>query len=495
VKRGREDFRRLNRLRLGNTLLQVLLALLLLGALNYLGSRYYERWDWTEDRRFSLSPETRARLAQLAEPVEILVVLPSGGEGAPTERLLADLRRLLGNFRRVAREEGNPNLSVEFIDLYKDRRRAREVLGRHGVSTPESILVVSGSRLRQIPPHTLYETEAGRIRAFRGEAAFLTALLEVTRPEDEVLYFLSGHGEYGLESVDPVEGLSRLSTFLRTRGFAVESLSLGGRAAVPEDAGALFLVGPLTRLPPRELRLLREYLEARDGSLLTFLRPEGETGLGPLFADWGIRVGEGTVIDRSPGARTVAGDLLVRAYGAHPATRSLDELGLTVLLGLSRPVEADPQLAADPGTLKVEELLFSSGRSWAERDRRPGVPLRFEEGVDRVGPVPLAAAARRQSENRFRIDLDASLGGRLAVFGDAGFLANERLEAVGNRLLVLGLLDWALERSEELNVPAKPVRSYLVVLSDEELRRLLPMLALPASLLTMAGIVVALVRR
>jgi hypothetical protein len=485
----------MNRLRLGNTALQVLLAVLLLGGLNYLGSHYYERWDWTEDRRFSLSPETRARLAQLTEPVEILVVLPSEGGGAPTERLLRDLRRLLGNFQRVAREEGNPNLSVEFIDLYKDRQRARAILGRYGVSTPESILVVSGSRLRQIPPHALYERAEGRLRAFRGEAAVLTALLEVTRPEDEVLYFLTGHGEYPLESVSPVEGLSRLSTFLRSRGFAVETLSLGERVAVPEDAGAVFLVGPLTRFPPRERRLLREYLEARDGRLLAFLRPEGETGLGPLFRDWGIRVGEGIVVDRGTDSRTVAGDLLVRTFGAHPVTRSLGDLGLTLLLGVSRPVAADPQLAPDPGTLAVEELLFSSQRSWAERDLRPGVRLHFEEGVDRPGPVPLAVAARRQSENRFRIDLDASLGGRLAVFGDAGFLANERLEAAGNRLLVLGLLDWALERSEELNVPAKAVRSYLVVLSDEELRQLLPMLALPASLLTMAGILVALVRR
>lgn len=83
MKRSRDDFRRMNRLRLGNTALQVLLAVLLLGGLNYLGSHYYERWDWTEDRRFSLSPETRARLAQLTEPVEILVVLPSEGEARP----------------------------------------------------------------------------------------------------------------------------------------------------------------------------------------------------------------------------------------------------------------------------------------------------------------------------------------------------------------------------------------------------------------------------
>lgn len=61
---------------------------------------------------------------------------------------------------------------MEFIDLYKDRQRARAILGRYGVSTPESILVVSGSRLRQIPPHALYERAEGRLRAFRGRRPF-----------------------------------------------------------------------------------------------------------------------------------------------------------------------------------------------------------------------------------------------------------------------------------------------------------------------------------
>ena len=71
-----ESYQVANRLKLANHWLQVILILCLLMCLNYLALQVFYRFDLTENHRYALSPETKAYLNDLTEPIKIFVTIP-----------------------------------------------------------------------------------------------------------------------------------------------------------------------------------------------------------------------------------------------------------------------------------------------------------------------------------------------------------------------------------------------------------------------------------
>lgn len=492
---SRDDFKTVNRWRRLNAMLQVLLCFTLIGALNYFGSEYFERRDMTDDRLFSLSPETEAYLRNVDQPVEIYVIFPEIESDEVGRKILRDLRKVLSNIELFVRSEGNDNISVEFIDVYRQRNRAREVLGRHGIGSENSILVTSGDKMKQISLDRLYVMEDGEMTAFRGETEFLRAILQVTQQDDQTVYFLTGQGEYSLSSVDPLNGLSKLGLFLRERGFNIRSIELTNLARIPEDAGAVVIVAPATTFREREISLLRDYLNEENGSIFALLEPGGETGLEELALEWGIRIDERIVVDAGPDFQSATGDLIIREFSEHPIANFIRNLDVTVLLGLPRPIIPDLEAARDPDTLKIAEIMLSSMNSWGESELRPGVSVSYDEGEDLKGPVPIAVASQRASETDFEFSLSAVLGGRMVIIGNADFITNSRLDAFGNRLLFLSALNWAIHVDDTVSIPPKEIRSYLLVLSQKEVRNLLFQLMVPAGVFALIGIIIAIIRR
>ncbi len=492
---SRNDFKRVNRWRRLNALLQVALCLCLIGAVNYIGSQFFERRDLTEDRLFSLTPETEAYLRSVEKPVNIYVVFPDIETDDVARKVLRDLRKVLSNIEVFSRSEGNGNISVEFIDVYRERNRAREILGRHGIGSENSILVTSGEKMKQISFDRLYEMEDGEMRAFRGENEFLRAILQVTQQNDRTLYFLTGQGEYALSSVDPLNGLSKLGLFLRERGFKTRSIELTNLARIPEDAGMVVIAAPATTFREREISLLRDYLNEENGSIFALLEPGEETGLEELALEWGIRIDDRIVVDAGPDFQSATGDLIIREFSDHPIANFIRSLKVTVLLGLPRPILPDLEAARDPDTLKIDTLMTTSQNSWAESELRPGMSVSYDEEDDLQGPVPIAVASQRASDTAFEFSLSAVQGGRIIVIGNADFITNSRLDAFGNRLLFLSAVNWGMSVDETVNIPPKEIRNFLLVLSQQELRNLLFQLMAPAGAFALIGILVAIVRR
>jgi len=491
----RDDFRRANFWRRLNALMQILLCLTLLAAINHLGSRIFERNDLTQNRVFSLSPETEAYLSTIDQAVEIFIIIPDIETDETNRRVLRDLRKLLSNIELYSETDGGGNITVEFIDVFRQRNRAREILGRHDITTQNSILVTSGSRMQQISIDSLYTFEEGKMRAFKGESEFLSAILQVTRENDSVVYFLAGQGEFDLDSVDPLTGLSRLRSFLQERGMTVRTIELTDFARIPEDAGAVVITAPASRFREREASLLRDYLSEENGSILALLEPGGETGLEDLALEWGIRIDPRIVVDIGPDYKSATGDLIIREFSDHSVGNFLKNTGVTALFGLPRPILPAPEDGRNPDTLEVESLLFTSENSWAESELRPGMSISFDKEEDLGGPIPIAVASQRRADTTFEFSLSAVEGGRLLVIGNADFITNSRLDAFGNRLLFLSSLNWCMDVGDQVNIAPKDIRAYMIILSQAELRNLLVWLSLPAGVLALIGIVVALIRR
>jgi ABC-type uncharacterized transport system involved in gliding motility auxiliary subunit len=494
-----ESFRAARWIRTLNLVLQALLFVSFFGGLNYLSLRYSWRFDLTEHRRYSLSPETLSYLSTLRQPVQIYVTIPEEDPEYPTtEQAHRDVSGLLREYVYATERSETGRISVRYVDINLQPREAQQL----GIDRADIVLVVSAGGRRAVQIEELYELKDRRRESFRGERAITAAILDVSSLERKRIYFLAGHGEMSPTDTDGTRGLSAFAEELRLRNYDIAQVDLMQNRRIPEDAALLVIAGPAGRYDPFEVELLRSYLNAGAGRVIALLAPATSHGLNALFSDWGIRAGDDVlVLDTDPAHITQNGDLRIGAFDAnHPITRTLIDLGLPLTLGPTRVATLDPERALDAG-LKVTVLAGSSETAWGEANYRattaaynPGIDLKGRPDVAPENKLGLITASERVVPPK---DLPFSVrGGRIVVFGNADLASNRRITTIGNQFILLNAVNWCLDRDTQLSIPTRPIELFQLSLSQQELVRLRYslMLALPG-IAAVFGLIVYWTRR
>ncbi|MFA5256515.1 MAG: GldG family protein [Opitutales bacterium] len=486
-----DDFRFANPLRRLNKFVQILLALGLIAGLNTLASRHYWRQDLSRNGTYSLSPETLAYLRGLKEPVHVVVTMPDEESFAGSEQLL--LRRyvynLLTEYREAARHNGIEMLTLEFVDPYKNPRRAEELSRVHHVDQTNVVVFSSGRRQRIVTPAEIMDFEDLRPVAFKGEQAFTSALLETSSDRTPTIYFTTGHGEMALENVTSNRGLSLVAQELRARNLDPIPLDLS-QNDVPGDASMVMIVDPQGQFLPQETVRLRAYMDERAGRLAVLIGAGRQTGLENFLMRWGIETGDMIVHERAADCVDSAGALLVRSFADNPVTAILRRNNAPIVSGQARPVLAG-QLASEPG-IRLSILMASSASSWADRGWRTETEPVFNAGKDMPGPISLAVLAQTGTTSSAGISLP---GSRLLVAGTSDIISNNHISAFGNQAFFFSLVNWMLDREQVIAIEPRPIERYQLPLSREDLRRLAIILCLPAALAALLGIVTGMIRR
>ena len=465
------------RRRTAHLLAQGFLILTLVAGLNFLATRHAWRIDLSRHSRHSLSAETRSYLKELPAPVTIVVTFTEDADNDDLVQAYRNVRSLLRDYVDASAANPRGPIKVEFINVFRNSTAAE----RHGVTDPNRIFVFAGANRREIKLDDLYRIKNEQKVAFTGEQAFTAAILDVTRTKKQKIYFLIGHGEMDPADPSPDRGLSVLRDELRLRNFEVDVLDLPTERALPPDADLLVCVGTQGRYTPAEQELLRRYLSTQAGRLLLLLKPGIRHGLDDLLFDWGVQADDVVVIDPGPDGRSDTGDLV--AYpsdSGHSAVRFLADNKIALRFGASRVVRADPGRSLDPA-LSVIPLVGASPTAWGERSyRQTGAPTRDETDLLPPPRLGLGVASERVTP---KSALPFSVrGGRLAVFGNADWIANQRIAGV-NAFLAFAAVNWLVDRDTQLNLPPRPVEKFQLSLSSAQLGRLrLTLLfALPAA--------------
>ena len=447
----------------------VVLSLLLAGMVNWLAARHYARWDWTKSRLYSLSEKTRNVLAAVKEPVRVVVFMTG------TTPLFEQVKELLGRYQAAC-----PKLTVEFIDPERDPLRTRQLTQEFGVSVANTVVFSQGTRKKHVTSDQLAEYDyegfqfgqAPRIKAFKGEEQFTSAILQVTNPKVPKAYFTTGHGERDLDGFGD-DGLSQLKELFKRDNWDVAKATLLS-GAVPEDCDLLVVAGPTAPFAPVERQAIEAFLD-KGGRVLALLDPvlgpgQQESGLGELLGKRGVVLGNDLVVD--PERRLPFFDLsavFVNEFRAHPAVDPLR--GLAVLLPVARSVS--------PGTqegVKCSTLFATSAAGWGETDIAGIISRRTvnKDPMDTPGPVSLAVACEPEKPEKG--------SWRLVAVGDADFATNSQIASAGNANLAMNLVNWLGKREESLGIaPCQPEQVNLV-LSASQLRAimLVSLVGLPA---------------
>lgn len=463
-----DSFRAARWLRTFNLVLQAILFLTFFGGLNYVARNRPWRFDLTQQRKFSLSPETLSYIRNLPRPVHVVVTLAEDNDNPEVHGLLDEYAYATA---------GNPGgkITTEFLDVYRNRRRAEEL----GVDQADIVTLVAGDKRRVVLINDLYSMKNKQREAFQGEQVLTAALLDVSSPGRQKIYFLVGHSELRPEDADATRGLSALRDQLKLRNFDVDAVDLSVLRKVPPDASLLVAVSPRNRYTAAEQEMLRQYLGASAGRVMLFLAPGLSTtalGLDSLLFDWGVLVQDDIICDTGPENMTDNQDMLIWAFLPHPITKTLIEYGAHLRIGLARTVMPDPGRALGSG-LNTMTIAATSKTAWGERDFRPGVPAKYDPGID-TRPLPgfdppdrlgVIVASERLG---VRDNLPFSVpGGKLAVFGTGDLVSNARIDN-SSLAVFLNAVNWSVDRDHQLNIPPRPIERLQLALSSSEFMKL-----------------------
>jgi len=389
-----------------NAILTVVAVIALLGVVNVLGNRYSVDIDLTENQSFTLAVETRDVLQNLKEPVQVLVF---DTNAASRDRLL------LEQYRRHA----NNRFSFEFVDPQAQPSLARQ----YNVTQVGQVIVKAG-------------TKTQRIDEDLSESNLTPALIRVTSDRTVTAYFTTGHNELPLTGGSA--SLSEVAKLLEQRDVELLPLNLLEKGKVPEDANVIVVAGPRQPFLRLEEDLLKNYLN-RGGSLLLMLDVDVNVGLADLLKDWGLTLDNRWVIDGSGVGQQVGlgpDTIIVTTYGNHPITQRFAQ-GPSVF-PRAQAIRIEPVKDDD-----IVELALSGSQTWAETDWQSG-NLEFTEGVDTLGPLPLAVAITRT------LSEEPAKQARLVVFGDSEFATDGVIayQGINSDLFVNSVL-WLGDRDQQ----------------------------------------------
>jgi len=467
-----------------NVALLTLLVLAVVVMVNYLSRDYFLRFHVSTRTRMELSPRTTSLLKSLTNQVTVTLYFDK------EDALFSTVTDLLKEYHLL-----NPRITVQIVDYTRDLGTAQKVKAKYHLSsaTDKNLAIfecqghfkpVDGNELAKyaLEPDSHEQSDHQFIRkmtAFLGEAAFTTALLDVTSPRPLKACFLVGHAEHAIDSGDEVTGYLRFASVLRQNYIQAEPLSLLGTNAVPRDCNLLVIAGPRTAISELELGKIEEYLKegGRLLALFNFAAVNKETGLEGILARWGVEVGNNVITD--PDNTTSGSDVVVSDFNnKHPLVNPLlrSRLHLFVPRSVGQARSRNPA----PDAPSVEELAYSGPRAQAFVDNHAvGKPQRF----------PLMVAVEKGAIRDVITERGTT---RMVIVGDSLFLANRQIDSADNRAFAGYAVNWLLERTQLLQGPGpRPVKEYTVVMTRFQMQRVQWLLlgGLPGAVLLFGGLV------
>lgn len=445
-----------------NMILMVVAFLGILAVFNYLVYQYPKRWDLTEGQIHTLTQETLDTLASLEDQVIVQAFYTTPSTPEESSRLDND-QNLLEDYKFFS----DGKFSYEFIDPNQDPVTAENA----NVTVNRTVIVKYSGSEEKI--------------TFLTEQELTSALIRLISAIERSVYFLTGHGEYPLESGS--EGsYSMLKDVLERKNYVVEELNLLALNEIPQDAAAVIVAGPLQPVSEEEVALLAEYVDG-GGDLIVLEDPVVITNFGNqpdplaeyLSTDWGIILGQDVIIDWNSFLPPYF--VVWYEYTRHAITNDL----LATAFDVARSVYLNPEIT---GVTQVE-LIKSGPQSWAETNfdsLSDPEQIVYDEEEDNPGPVPLAVVAQKA-------DVDA----RVVVIGNSQFAADGYFEFYGNGDLIINAIDWAVGQEELINLtPREEIPRLLVPPSPTvmNLLRLLSVIFIPGVVLV-SGVVVWFIRR
>lgn len=261
-----------------NALISTFSVIIILVLVNFLGIKYSWKFDFTENKLYTLSPQTQEVIKNLQEPLQVYVF------DSPPNNFD---RQLLNNYARY-----NDLFSFQFVDPQVNLNLTQ----KFQVDRIGDVYLEWRDRVQ------LVQTVSPESRLT--EEKLTKAMVKIQKQTQAVVYIIQGHGEANIEN----QGQSSFSQAVRNlqdMGYIVNPLNLGESPLIPPDADVLIVSSSDRELLSGEIKTIKQYLE-RGGNLMVMYNALSPISLASILEEWGITFNDTLVIDSS-GAGEILG--------------------------------------------------------------------------------------------------------------------------------------------------------------------------------------------
>ncbi|HWX22781.1 MAG TPA: GldG family protein [Candidatus Binatia bacterium] len=466
----------------------ILIVLSVVLMVNYLSQAYFVRFHLSASTRNPLSPRTLKVLESLTNQVKVIIYYDK------EDSLYNEVSELVNEYKLASTK-----ISVQVVDYTRDQATALQLKEKYPaiLGSPNAknlvlfdcagkVKVVEGNLLARYVLEQVPNEKEPEFRRkptdFMGELMFTTALLNVSNPTPLKAYFLQDDGEHDITG-DEKDAASYLQfAYILAQNYILPNKLSLGTNAIPMDCNLLIIAGPTSRLPETTLQKVDQYLDqgGRLFALFNFTTTNHETGLEKILAKWGVNVGTNWIKDPDNFTQANFSDMIVANFGKHALVNPLLRKRLQLLMPRSIGKLA---AAPVPGAPRVEELVFSGPRSFADGNPALG-----------SHPFPLMVAVEKDPIKGVITERGTT---RMVIAGDSFFLGNHFIEVIGNQLFAHCVANWLLDRTQLLqDIGPRPVKEYRLAMTRAQLQsaQWILLAGMPGSAL-LAGFLVWLRRR
>ncbi len=417
-----------------NAFLSSFIIIALLGVIAYLTNRYSYSVDLTRGKKYSLSKQSVAILKKIKDPIMIYAFYKKD------DPELDNLKELLENYRRA-----NSNIRVEILDPYRNLK----VVKTYNITQYGTIYI---KNLRTKLDIRVVEPSEEKIT---------NAILNITRKNKRVVYFIVGHGELSLDNESKGDGVGIAKRELSGMGYDVRKLSLIEKGKVPSDADIVVIAGPKSPYMDAEKKAISEYLD-NGGSLIVMMDPDSKAGIENLLKEYGIEFDNDVIID--PASRILTEDYFLFPYGAsyeyEPITKGFKSF---TFFYYARSLK-------DTSAVKycdVNSIVKTNPKAWGETGELKG-EVKYDKG-DVKGPLSIAVISECELAKKLN-KKGIKKKARVIAVGDSDFISNKFYRMLGNGILFQKMIFFLAKDKELISIPEKKkIKTYLDI-SPFELR-------------------------
>ncbi len=434
-------------------------------AINQWALAHPKRWDLTSAGVYSIGPQTERVLDALQQPVAVT--------------FFYDLRSKEMNDARA------------LLEQYAARSRQLTVRSFDPALAPAEAM----RQQVQFAGTAIFESAGRRVVVNGGsEADFTNGLIRVTTTGDHAVCFTDGHVEadpMSLKSHDHFEadmgsghshstggralvvherhGMGMARDALQTLGYGVRQVTPVTGPDALAGCSVVVIAGPQTAFVPAEVAQLQAFAAA-GGRLVALVDPFNDSGLGALFADFGLKLEHRLVLDDQRHYWTDAATPAVSSYPRHKITRNL---ALTFFPGAASLV---PLRTSGGGEVRLTPLVQTSDTARSEA-------LPPDTGKPDVGLQTLAVLASRKlgaidkrgnqvvdkASDRAGAKPDDKLA-ELILVGDVDFATNSFFHVLGNGALFLNAVSYLADQQQLIDITPRQYELPRVQMTNAQMR-------------------------
>jgi len=417
---------RLNFIFASNLAVVVLLIVAIVAAVNYLGVKIHQRFDFTASKAHSLSDQSVQVARNLKKTLEIKAFFSQNNSNLESFNSLLEIYRFHSG--KIKATVIDPYLKPELVKQYGIKTDGTLVFEYDGKSTRSEVV---------------------------SEEAITNAIINVSRQGEKTIYFTQGHGEPDIDASGET-GYSEAKAGLEKLSFKVKKAILFQEAAVPKDAAAVIVAGPQKPLLEKELYLLGNYLEKDRGRLLLLLDPDQGTELKPLLKKFGLVLEDNVVVEVDPLSQFMGGNYFMPVVAKYPEHAITKNFGYATMFPMARGLA---RISPAPAGVSVDFLASTSPDSWGETRYQDEIKTEkiTKNPEDRVGPVDIAAACEAGGGDQ---------RSRLVVVGDSDFALNKYYMFQANSNFFNNAVSWLAEEKDLIAIAPKVTAPRIVSLTQ-----------------------------